>query len=203
MSLRNLKKLKTRALILETAKRLAAEEGWSNVTTRKLAARADLSYQTLYNYFPAKGAIIRELIAEVYQGERQAIDQLIEKFDGNLLDAINQLNVLRFKGLEDADSSWIKSVQSYFASSGLESSEISNIVEMIDQSGSDYYYQLLIASQRLKELDQNLDIQLMSYSLSVLANHALDRMLTNRETREALSQTLSEQIEQMLSPHLK
>ena len=97
MSLRNLKKLKTRALILETAKRLAAEEGWSNVTTRKLAARADLSYQTLYNYFPAKGAIIRELIAEVYQGERQAIDQLIEKFDGNLLDAINQLNVLRFK----------------------------------------------------------------------------------------------------------
>ena len=188
---------------METAKRLAAEEGWSNVTTRKLAARADLSYQTLYNYFPAKGAIIRELIAEVYQGERQAIDQLIEKFDGNLLDAINQLNVLRFKGLEDADSSWIKSVQSYFASSDMESSEISNIVEMIDQSGSDYYYQLLIASQRLKELDQNLDIQLMSYSLSVLANHALDRMLTNRETREALSQTLSEQIEQLLTPHLK
>ena len=181
MSLRNLKKLKTRTLILETAKRLAAEEGWSNVTTRKLAARADLSYQTLYNYFPAKGAIIKELIAEVYQGERQAIDQLIEDFDGNLLDAINQLNVLRFKGLEDADSSWIKSVQ----------------------SGSDYYYQLLMASQRLGELDQNLDIQLMSYSLSVLANHALDRMLTNRETREALSQTLSEQIEQLLSPHLK
>lgn len=203
MSLRNLKKLKTRTLILETAKRLAAEEGWSNVTTRKLAAQADLSYQTLYNYFPAKGAIIKELIAEVYQGERQAIDQLIEKFDGNLLDAINQLNVLRFKGLEDADSSWIKSVQSYFASSDLESSEISNIVEMIDQSGSDYYYQLLMASQRLGELDQNLDIQLMSYSLSVLANHALDRMLTNRETREALSQTLSEQIEQLLSPHLK
>ncbi len=84
-----------------------------------------------------------------------------------------------------------------------ELSEISNIVEMIDQSGSDYYYQLLIASQRLKELDQNLDIQLMSYSLSVLANHALDRMLTNRETREALSQTLSEQIEQLLTPHLK
>jgi AcrR family transcriptional regulator len=188
---------------LETAKRLAAEEGWSNVTTRKLAAQADLSYQTLYNYFPAKGAIIKELIAEVYQGERQAIDQLIEKFDGNLLDAINQLNVLRFKGLEDADSSWIKSVQSYFASSDLESSEISNIVEMIDQSGSDYYYQLLMASQRLRELDQNLDIQLMSYSLSVLANHALDRMLTNRETREALSQTLSEQIEQLLTPHLK
>ena len=119
------------------------------------------------------------------------------------IDAINQLNVLRFKGLEDADSSWIKSVQSYFASSDMESSEISNIVEMIDQSGSDYYYQLLIASQRLRELDQNLDIQLMSYSLSVLANHALDRMLTNRETREALSQTLSEQIEQLLSPHLK
>ena len=84
-----------------------------------------------------------------------------------------------------------------------ELSEISNIVEMIDQSGSDYYYQLLMASQRLGELDQNLDIQLMSYSLSVLANHALDRMLTNRETREALSQTLSEQIEQLLTPHLK
>ena len=96
-----------------------------------------------------------------------------------------------------------KSVQSYFASSDMESSEISNIVEMIDQSGSDYYYQLLMASQRLGELDQNLDIQLMSYSLSVLANHALDRMLTNRETREALSQTLSEQIEQLLTPHLK
>ena len=57
MSLRQQNKARARASILSAAHKLMAEEGIQAATTREIAKRAGVSYQTLYNYFPTKADI--------------------------------------------------------------------------------------------------------------------------------------------------
>ena len=59
MSLREKNKARTRSAIVDAAKMLAKEGQWDAVTTRQIADAAGVSYQTLYNYYPAKAAILR------------------------------------------------------------------------------------------------------------------------------------------------
>ena len=54
MSLREKNKARTRSAIVDAAKMLAKEGQWDAVTTRQIADAAGVSYQTLYNYYPAK-----------------------------------------------------------------------------------------------------------------------------------------------------
>lgn len=52
--------------ILEAAIFLFAEEGFSSVTTRKIATRAGVSEGTLFNYFDSKNALMRAILGRIY-----------------------------------------------------------------------------------------------------------------------------------------
>jgi AcrR family transcriptional regulator len=54
MGLRESKKLQTRQEIADQAMRLFAQRGFDGVTVAEVAAAADLSEKTVYNYFPTK-----------------------------------------------------------------------------------------------------------------------------------------------------
>jgi AcrR family transcriptional regulator len=52
--LRERKKLQTRLLLADTARRLFAERGFDAVTVAEVARSADVSQATVFNYFPTK-----------------------------------------------------------------------------------------------------------------------------------------------------
>lgn len=54
-------KLNQRQAILDAARDIAAREGWSAVTTRKVADRIEYSHPTIYEHFDSKHALMAEL----------------------------------------------------------------------------------------------------------------------------------------------
>lgn len=73
LGLRERKKLRTRQLIAQTARRLFAERGFDAVPVAEVARAAEVSEATVFNYFPTKEDL-------VYQG--------MEAFEGELLAAV-------------------------------------------------------------------------------------------------------------------
>jgi AcrR family transcriptional regulator len=58
---------KTRRLIAKTAERLFQEEGFANVSIRRLAKEVGCSPMTLYNYYDSKLAILQTLWSVVFR----------------------------------------------------------------------------------------------------------------------------------------
>jgi AcrR family transcriptional regulator len=56
--LRERKKEQTRGLIAETARRLFSERGFERVTVAEVARAAEVSQQTVFNYFPTKEDLV-------------------------------------------------------------------------------------------------------------------------------------------------
>jgi AcrR family transcriptional regulator len=73
LGLRERKKQRTRQLLSETARRLFSERGFEQVSIAEIAREAEVSEQTVFNYFPSKEDL-------VYSG--------LETFEGQLLSAI-------------------------------------------------------------------------------------------------------------------
>jgi AcrR family transcriptional regulator len=75
LGLRERKKLQTRRLIADTARRLFAERGFEQVSVVDVARAADVSEATVFNYFPTKEDL-------VYSG--------LEQFEEELLAAVRE-----------------------------------------------------------------------------------------------------------------
>ncbi len=60
-------KLNQRQAILNAAREIAANEGWSAVTTRRVAERIEYTHPTIYEHFESKSALLAELTREGYR----------------------------------------------------------------------------------------------------------------------------------------
>jgi AcrR family transcriptional regulator len=69
--LRELKKGRTRRLIADVAAQLFAAQGYENVSVADVAREAEVSEQTVYNYFPTKERLVTDR-------DQQIQDQLVE-----------------------------------------------------------------------------------------------------------------------------
>ena len=77
VGLREQKKARTRRLIADTAARLFAERGYEQVAVSDVARAAEVSEQTVYNYFQTK----EQLVTDLHQQFQEELDRLIRMRD--------------------------------------------------------------------------------------------------------------------------
>ena len=71
--MRERKKARTRRVIADAAARLFAERGYEQVAVSDVAREAEVSEQTVYNYFPTKEQLVTDLDQEVQDELSQLI----------------------------------------------------------------------------------------------------------------------------------
>ena len=77
-----------RSAILQAAREIASEEGWSAVSVRKIADRIEYTAGTLYEHFDSKDAILEELL----RGGFHALgEQLREAREANTADPVGAM----------------------------------------------------------------------------------------------------------------
>jgi AcrR family transcriptional regulator len=92
LGLRERKKRQTRQAIAEAAKRLFLERGFEQVSVAEVARAADVSEQTVFNYFPTKEDLVYERMdtfeAELLRAvrERPESETPLHAFAGFILD---------------------------------------------------------------------------------------------------------------------
>ena len=200
MSLRQKKRMQTEAAILDAARALCKRDNWSAISTRDIAAKAGISYQTLYNYFPSKAAIIQALIVSTYIGPEQTFQSIIKRYQGNLLESLRELNQARLALVREKDPEWWVSLNRYFSRFEPGTSEVSHLVNLVDKSGDAYFSALLRTAQGVGDLQPDVDIQLMAHILHSLSNSAFERLVAGGgSTPEAI---LEQQTRQLVAPYL-
>jgi AcrR family transcriptional regulator len=204
MSLRQQNKARARANILTAAAQLIAQQGGRNTTTRQIALQAGVSYQTLYNYFPSKAHIVRALIEADLQHFTTEVDQVIKRYDGDLLTTLAEINRRCFDVMRGEKLELWREIMAHF----------SNWAQGADQELATFnaiaherYHALLSMAQGVRELQPGVDLHLLAHTLFCLTDYAMLRYLMALNAREdtdqnAHMQTLMEQLTLLLTPYL-
>ena len=201
MSLREKNKARTRTAILDAARALANQGQWNDVTTRQIADAAGVSYQTLYNYYPAKATILHEILLDAYVGPGPAINDVIKQYSGDLLKHLTTSTACVFRVLAARSKVAAQPIKHSFAKFD-ESADATSVIETIDKAGDGYYYAALSAAKGMGHMHDDVDIQLMAHTLHGIANTTLDRYIVNSTNTKLKLLTLRQQMEQLVRPYL-
>lgn len=77
-------------LIFENAKKILQEEGYNNLSIRKIAKMSDIAVGTVYNYYPNKKDIIIEMMSE-YWDEYFVILEDIKNSDEDFYEKLRKI----------------------------------------------------------------------------------------------------------------
>ena len=203
MSLRERKKQKTQQAILEAARTLIEQEEFDSVTTRLIAQTADVSYQTLYNYFPSKNDILIELLKEKLVGSDKTYQKIIRTFSGDVLESLKRLNQSRIEfalAYSDPVDEFINITMKIFTTSN----QKLNLIESLDQFGGEQYHAILALARGMGVLQENTDIQLMAHTLQILSTHGVQSVVVSvmRDDASIFLDALNQQTEQLVRPYL-
>jgi len=205
MSLRNKKKKQTRNTILEATKHLIETKGFEFVTTRLIAETAEISYQTLYNYFPTKTDILTELLRKHLVGSEETYQQIVRTFSGELIRSLQELNRLRFNFVlsnSEGANEYLDTLTKIFF--GTKLNERLSLIESLDQSGAEQYQAILALTKGMGLLREDTDIQLMAHTLWIISAYAVRNFLISETEPDGsiFLESLNLQTTQLVKPYL-
>jgi len=101
--LRERKKHKARNDILDAARLLIERQGFENTTMRDIADAADVSYQTLYNYYASKAQVVQALLSRETDPIVDRLNALFADAEIDLVDHIHAATKLLFDVVAQRD----------------------------------------------------------------------------------------------------
>ncbi len=101
MGLRERKKQRTRATLVDVAAKLCAERGYDNTTVDQIAEAADVSPRTFSRYFPSKEAVIGALIEDT--AEHVAAALAAQPFDITEHEALARAHIAILRATQARD----------------------------------------------------------------------------------------------------
>ncbi len=197
MSLREQKKQQCRADILAAAERMIGRKGYQQAKMRDIASAAEVSYQTLYNYFPNK-AILLQALLQRDQNEPEPVEQVLRRQSASLPDILYALVKRRFDAISHGDRDLWREVV-------LESLRQSPNVDLRDTDPNrplERTRQVLRAAQLDHRLDAYVDTDVLAETLLEVADMAFLRyVLQPTRSKVELLGTLKQQIELLVRPY--
>ena len=198
MSLREQKKVRARSDILAAANTLIARKGYESTTMREIADAANLSYQTLYNYFPGKALIVQAMLTEEDKADTR-IAAIVSSSD-ELIAKLHQIIKYYFDLVAHRERAlWreivlevIRNAPEYAALHALKASSI-NVLRA-----------LLRDAQEAGELDPYVDADLLAHTLHAITDFAFLRFVLEPNPSKVLAlKTLRNQVELLVQPYLR
>ncbi len=201
MSLRDEKKRQVREDILDAARELIERRGYDDATMRHIAEAARVSYQTLYNYFPTKAAIVAALLSDVIELTIAGIQALIDSYDGKLLESLNAINRARIDLVSRRERDLWRIVSAARARHGQEADPLR---QRLDDATADRLKMLLAMAREQGQLAPSVDVQLLGDTLQALGESAIARYLnTSTPSRRTVAESLAAQTSLLIAPYLR
>ena len=203
MSLRERKKKKTQQAILDAARSLMERDQIASLTTRLIAKTADVSYQTLYNYFPTKNDILIALLKEKHASSEKDYRRIIRTFSGEVIDSLKQLNQSRLEfamGYRGPMEEYLNITMKILTTTN----QKFNLIELLDQFGGEQYQAILVLARGMGVIHEDTDIQLMAHTLQIISTYGMQALLTTeiRKNDSIFLEVLNQQTEQLTKPYL-
>lgn len=169
MSLRQQNKLRARSNILNAAQELIAVEGVKSATTREIAKRAGVSYQTLYNYFPTKADIAGALLESKTKTWAASVDDIVKRFDGDLIGSLRALLRVTLEQINGPE----KELWAYLTLSAINRDIRAQDFGAALSIAHEQFHALLSLASGMGYVKKDLDLHLMANTLFNLMDHAV------------------------------
>lgn len=198
-NLRERKKARARASILTTANELINQKGYPDTKMREIARAAEVSYQTLYNYFPTKALILQELLTRAMP---ETISTKLAQVPctGDPLDATIDFIDGYFDALTYCERDlWREVATELFKMPGSQNC----LLGVIDHGSRQKFIRLFSESQGSNQLDPQVDPLLLAGTTYQMVNCSLVDFLSNSDmSRTEAHQHLTQQVRLLLTPYL-
>ena len=191
-SLRDKKRLRTRAEILTAAAECIDRKGYRNANMRDIAGAAEVAYQTLYNYFPSKARIAMALL------ERDAdTGRRLDEGDGDLVEALSALARSVATRVRDFDRElWLEAVTECIRE------DEKSVIRCFDPGIGEYLRRLVGAAQQRGHLDAYVDTAAVAAVVESILNSVLLDPTSVGEPNENPAAIVA-RIELVLRPYLR
>ena len=199
-SLRQQKKARAREAILQAAWALISRHGYGETRMREIATQADVSYQTLYNYFPTKALMLQELLTRRQQALLTESARIARSSPESLLEGLIALCACYADAISDADRALWREVCAELLN---DNTPEKHLLLLLDAEAREKIGELLAWGRQSGQLNSNVHDDLTAVVFHLCDAALLRCMLNVDMTHQDLLEALRSEIGLVVAPYLQ